>query len=515
MKNYQYTRENYPSFRDGDYVLMYTLRVTLKHVSPKIYRKFEVPSNITLRHLADLILDLMGWSGGHLNAYHINGHHFHPAYQMTPEYGYYGGMYDNDRRQEDYTIADVLSQKGKSIELEYDFGDGWCHDVKLSSVAEYLDDEPHNVRFVKGGGTCPPEDVGGPWGYMELLEIIQKKHSHKRLTSSEKEQLEWADIDPMEFDPGYCDSVECGYICMQFSETDDSLATAVDEMVGELSEILAINREAEYTYPGRYYPSEIGLNHPEIAKILRKPITKITAKDIRLVESLPCESLAEDLRQSILCEIGIQRGLNGDELYDGGFANENIIPNALLFLMPDCDEATSWDVIMEVLKQDSQFWDFNFCDAQAELLHPVLRRFCGRHLNELFDFLLAEGYYSFDKVVLLEFLGFYANEHKEDQALIKGLLRHLLECYAKDLPECRICDGNVAAFAVGLVVDCGFENLIPQVKALYDTGLLDCSIEGTFENVVKNIKRGVGRGFDMNSTAPRDIVAVCRRNFLH
>lgn len=110
---YQNTRENYPSYRTCDHALRYTLRVTLKHVSPKIYRKFEVPSNITLRHLADLILALMGWSGGHLNAYHINGRHFHPAYQMTQEYGYYGGMYDNDRRQEDYTIADVLSQKEK------------------------------------------------------------------------------------------------------------------------------------------------------------------------------------------------------------------------------------------------------------------------------------------------------------------------------------------------------------------------------------------------------------------
>lgn len=111
MKNYQYTRENYPSFREGDYALMYTLRVTLKHVSPKIYRKFEVPSNITLRHLAD-----------------------------------------------------VLCQKGKSIELEYDFGDGWCHEVRLSGISEYIDDEPHYIYFLKGERACPLEDIGGPWG---------------------------------------------------------------------------------------------------------------------------------------------------------------------------------------------------------------------------------------------------------------------------------------------------------------------------------------------------------------
>lgn len=448
-----------------------------------------------------------------MNAYHINGRHFHPAYQMTQEYGYYGGMYDNDRRQEDYTIADVLSQKGNSIELEYDFGDGWCHEVKLSSVAEYLDGEPHYVCFLKGEGACPPEDVGGPWGYMDLLEIIEKKRSRKRLSQEEKERLEWWDINPLDFDPLYFDSKECEYICLQFSEEREGIEKAMSAIADMFYDKTYMPR-MEYSYAGRDYPREISLNHPEIGKILQKPITKITAKDIRLVESLPCESLAEDLRQSILHEIGLQRGLNENELYEGGVANENVIPNALLFLTPESNEPASWDVIMEVLKQGPLFWDFNFCDAAAELLHPVLRRFCGRHLNELFDFLLAEGYYSFDKVVLFEFLGFYANEHPEDLVLIKGLLRHLLECYAKDLPECRICDGNVAAFAAGLVVDCGFEDLIPQVKAIYDTGYVDCSVEGPYEEVVKNIGLGIGRGFDIKSTEPRDIVAICRKQFI-
>lgn len=514
MKNYQYTRENYPSFRDGDHALEYTLRVTLKNIKPSIYRKFVVPSNITLRHLADLIIELMGWSGGHLNAYHIKGHNYHPAYQMTPEYGYYGGIYDNDHRQEDYTIADVLSQKGKAVELEYDFGDGWCHEIRLSSISEYLDEEPHRIYFLKGERACPLEDIGGPWGYMDMIGIVEKKRAGKRLTREEKERLDWMDIDPMLYDPEYLDSEGCEYICMKFNEPDESLEMAVKKMVGELSEILAIDKEMEYTYPGRDYPSEISLNHPEISKILRKPIKKITAKDIKLVESLPAASLAEDLRQSILCEIGVQRGLDEDDLYDGDVANENIIPNALLFLMPDNDESASWDVIMEVLKQNSLFWDFNFCDAPAELLHPVLRRFCGQHLDELFDFLLAEGYYSFDKVVLLEFLGYYANEYPDSLTRIKPMLRNLLECYAKDLPDCRICDGNVAGFAVGLVVDCGFEDLIPQVKAIYDTGFVDCSIEGPYEDVVENIGKGLGEGFYIRSTAPRDIVALCRKQFI-
>lgn len=240
-QEYQYTSDSYPAFREGDHALEYTLRVTLKHIKPSIYRKFVVPSNITLRHLADLIIELMGWSGAHLNAYHINGKNYHPAYQMTQEYGYYGGVYDNDRRQEDYTIADVLSQKGKAVELEYDFGDGWSHEIRLSSISEYLDDEPHRIYFLKGERACPLEDIGGQWGYMDLIGIVEKKRARKRLTKEEKELLELMDIEPMLYNPEYFDSKECDYICMKFGDPDKSFMMAVKNMVEELSEILAIN----------------------------------------------------------------------------------------------------------------------------------------------------------------------------------------------------------------------------------------------------------------------------------
>lgn len=94
------------------------------------------------------------------------------------------------------------------------------------------------------------------------------------------------------------------------------------------------------------------------------------------------------------------------------------------------------------------------------------------------------------------------------------MLCHLLECYANDLPHCRICDGNVPPLLWGVVVDCGFEDLIPQVKAIYDTGFVDCSVEGPYEEVVANIGKGLGRGFDIRSTAPRDIVAFCKKRFI-
>lgn len=43
--------------------------------------------------------------------------------------------------------------------------------------------------------------------------------------------------------------------------------------------------------------------------------------------------------------------------------------------------------------------------------------------------------------------------------------------------------------------------------------MADSSADGPYEEVVKNIGLNLGRGFDFKSTEPRDIVAICRKQF--
>ena len=157
----------FPKTLPRDEVKKFTLRVTLKGLKPAIYRKFEVPSNITLRNLGELIIDIMGWSGCHLHQFRVKDKLFAPKGQSDVDCD---PFFDNGRNyfSEDFTLSDVLFVKGKSIEMEYDFGDSWIHEVKLSSVGEYQADEVHAVRFVDGKRACPIEDCGGVWGYEAL-----------------------------------------------------------------------------------------------------------------------------------------------------------------------------------------------------------------------------------------------------------------------------------------------------------------------------------------------------------
>ena len=207
----EFTEDDYPHYLPSADVKKYSLRITLKNIKPAIWRKVEVPSNISLRHLSELIMAVMGWSGCHMNQFRKGlDTYYEPYYQRDGDYEDFSDIRIRHFNQEEAAIGQVLQEKGKSFTFEYDFGDSWEHEVLLSSVAEYADAEPRKIRFLGGKRACPPEDCGGPWGYEELCRIAAKRASGKRLTSDERERLEWysGDYDDC-FDPELLDLNAC------------------------------------------------------------------------------------------------------------------------------------------------------------------------------------------------------------------------------------------------------------------------------------------------------------------
>ena len=63
----------------------------------------------------------------------------------------------------------------------------WEHTVKIERIADALPGLSYPV-LIDAKGRCPPEDVGGPPGYDELLNILASP-KHKR----HAEIIEWLD----------------------------------------------------------------------------------------------------------------------------------------------------------------------------------------------------------------------------------------------------------------------------------------------------------------------------------
>lgn len=58
-----------------------------------------------------------------------------------------------------------------SLIYEYDFGDGWEHKITLEKIVPW-DTDAVLPLCIKAKGACPPEDVGGIWGYNSFLEAL-------------------------------------------------------------------------------------------------------------------------------------------------------------------------------------------------------------------------------------------------------------------------------------------------------------------------------------------------------
>ena len=175
--------------KNNNTVSIYQFKVALNHVTPPIWRLFQVKSDITLHRLATTILMVMDWDGGHLHQFRIDG----------VEYGIPHEDYEEDNQPEDereVRLSDISKDALGFFTFEYDFGDGWEHTVILERVLA----PEKGVKYpvcIDGARSCPPEDCGGPPGYEDFLEAIRnRKHpEHKHM-------LEWAggEFDPEEFD---------------------------------------------------------------------------------------------------------------------------------------------------------------------------------------------------------------------------------------------------------------------------------------------------------------------------
>ena len=167
--------------------LVHQLKVTLRGVKPPVWRRIVVKSDVTLGELAALLEGAMGWLGGHLHAFDVDGTWY--------------GMPDPDWESDDldesqYRLRDVLSGEGAKMRWDYDFGDGWEHDVVVEKINP-VDPEVEYPVCLSGRRACPPEDCGGPHGYDRLLTALaDASHpDHEELKS-------WA---PPDFDPAYFD----------------------------------------------------------------------------------------------------------------------------------------------------------------------------------------------------------------------------------------------------------------------------------------------------------------------
>jgi len=151
--------------------LIYQIKVSLNGITPPIWRRIQVPATYTFWDLHVAIQDAMGWLDYHLHAFRIKKQNKRKPVEIgIPDQEYE----DTTLPGWEIKVCDYLSEPGNFANYDYDFGDGWSHNVLLEGVLL----KEHGEKYPKcigGERACPPEDCGGVGGYYNLLEVLGKR----------------------------------------------------------------------------------------------------------------------------------------------------------------------------------------------------------------------------------------------------------------------------------------------------------------------------------------------------
>ena len=171
----------------GATATVHQLKITLNGIRPPVWRRVLISSSSTLADLHRLVQDSMGWWNYHLHEFRVGR-----VVYGTPDDEDFGKP---DKDEAD-AVLDKVAPKGSRLRYEYDFGDGWEHQIQVEDVVPAEADTSY-PRCIAGRRNCPPEDVGGPGGYDELLEALADP-THDR----HSELLDWigGTFDPEHFD---------------------------------------------------------------------------------------------------------------------------------------------------------------------------------------------------------------------------------------------------------------------------------------------------------------------------
>jgi hypothetical protein len=114
-----------------------------------------------MAELSTMLLTVMGWDNSHAHAFRVGGTNYLPL-----------GEIDEDDEIDEEKVTTLEAVGGElHFFYDYDFGDGWVHEVLVEGVVRSIPSLQFAV-CLDGENACPPEDVGGVSGYAEFLHAV-------------------------------------------------------------------------------------------------------------------------------------------------------------------------------------------------------------------------------------------------------------------------------------------------------------------------------------------------------
>ena len=240
--------------------------------------------------------------------------------------------------------------------------------------------------------------------------------------------------------------------------------------------------EEAYTYQHPPYPQELYLANREIEELFYSAdhAAGFPKEVIQQLLSLPHDELREDMERIVLYELGRSADGIAPERYDEPLTNP--LMHALFFL-GELKDPESLPILLEMAKQNYNFYEYYFGDLAKEILEPTLYLVGNRQLDALMEYMLIPGLHNYFRCHVMRIVARTAIEEPARRKEVIDWFAKLLAFYEPNLPKCYCCDGMLVGMITYELLDLKARELLPQISRLYATGLVDEMICGNFQKV--------------------------------
>lgn len=241
--------------------------------------------------------------------------------------------------------------------------------------------------------------------------------------------------------------------------------------------------ETEYTYQHPEYPKALSEADRELEKIIANPAEKtfINDKTIKELISQPHDTLTEQLERIILYHIGQSCNGVSDDYDKDGFSA--IIPLSGALLGEVGNENSSLEVLLEILRQSDDFYDYHYADSAAEDLLPPLYKLGSNRLDRLMEFIHEQGLNTYFKFIVFHMVTIIGIKQPERREEVIEWYREAVRFATEVLPQIQYIDPTLSGLIADELIILQAKELLPEIKQMYDAQLVDLEICGDFKKV--------------------------------
>lgn len=251
----------------------------------------------------------------------------------------------------------------------------------------------------------------------------------------------------------------------------------------------------EYGYVHPAYPSQLQLKHAEVETVLYNPENRLNLSNEQIDQllALPHDELKADLEQVLLYETGrVCDELPLTDLTtnfaDGISKIQSAFIHALI-LLGEVGDKNSLPVVLETMCQNKSFYDYQLGAIINEAYVPTLYQLGKEQLDKFFEYLQIPGLYTYARYLIFPAVIQIAQREPERRAEVIEWFRKVLKFYADKLDQNLCCDGSLIGLITTDLIRLQAEELLPELKVLFETGKVNEEYCGNYEKVEQSMKQ--------------------------